>query len=286
MERSDMSSIPLPTLAVRKPADYKTDLKPIWCPGCGDFAVLAAIQQALAALQIDPKDLAIASGIGCSSRLPGFVESYGLHTVHGRALPAAQGIKLARPDLTVMAVGGDGDFFSIGAGHLPHAFRRDINITCIVMDNEIYGLTKGQTSPTSPHGHVTKSTPMGNPAFPMLPLALALSSGATFVARGFSSQPKQLAELIRKGMEHQGFSFIHAMSPCVTFYDTYKIYKEKVYQIPAEHNPHDIEAAMRYAMETERMPLGLIYQAAPAERPEPVAPRPFDTLAYLTQYQA
>jgi 2-oxoglutarate ferredoxin oxidoreductase subunit beta len=244
------------------------------------------MQQALVALQTDPKDLAIVSGIGCSSRLPGFLQAYGLHTVHGRALPAAQGIKLARPDLTVMAVGGDGDFFSIGAGHLPHAFRRDLDITCIVMDNEIYGLTKGQTSPTSPHGHVTKSTPMGNSAFPMHPLALALSSGATFVARGFSSQPKQLAELIRKGMEHKGFSFIHAMSPCVTFYDTYKLYKEKVYQIPADHDPTSVEAAMRYALESERMPLGLLYQAAPAERPAAVEPKAFDTLSYLAQYQA
>ncbi len=281
-----MSTIPIPNVVVRKAADYRTDLKPIWCPGCGDFAVLAAIQQVLVALQIDPKDLAIVSGIGCSSRLPGFVQAYGLHTLHGRCLPAAQGVKLARPDLTVIAVGGDGDFFSIGAGHLSHAFRRDLNITCIVMDNEIYGLTKGQTSPTSPHGHVTKSTPLGNPAFPLRPLALAISSGATFVARGFSSQPKQIAELIRKGIEHQGFSFIHVMSPCVTFYDTYKIYKEKVYQIPEDHDPGDAEAAMRYAMDSDRLPLGLLYQVPPAERPVPDAPKAFDTLGYLARYQA
>ncbi|MEI8309057.1 MAG: 2-oxoacid:ferredoxin oxidoreductase subunit beta [Chloroflexales bacterium] len=281
-----MSTIPIPNVVVRKAADYRTDLKPIWCPGCGDFAVLAAIQQVLVALQIDPKDLAIVSGIGCSSRLPGFVQAYGLHTLHGRCLPAAQGVKLARPDLTVIAVGGDGDFFSIGAGHLSHAFRRDLNITCIVMDNEIYGLTKGQTSPTSPHGHVTKSTPLGNPAFPLRPLALAISSGATFVARGFSSQPKQIAELIRKGIEHQGFSFIHVMSPCVTFYDTYKIYKEKVYQIPEDHDPGDAEAAMRYAMDSDRLPLGLLYQVPPAERPVPDAPKAFDTLGHLARYQA
>jgi len=281
-----MSAILVPNLIVRKANDYKSDLKPIWCPGCGDYAVLASIQQALAALQIDPKDLAIASGIGCSSRLPGFLQAYGLHTVHGRALPAAQGIKLARPDLTVLAVGGDGDFFSIGAGHLPHAIRRDINITCIVMDNEIYGLTKGQTSPTSPYGHITKSTPMGNLAYPMHPLALAISSGATFVARGFSSQPKQLAELIRKGMEHQGFSFIQAMSPCVTYYDTYKIFKDKVYQIPADHDPRDMQAAMRYAMEDERIPLGMVYQGEPVAHPALAEPQPFDTLAHLEQYRA
>jgi 2-oxoglutarate/2-oxoacid ferredoxin oxidoreductase subunit beta len=277
------TTIPI-TPIVRKPADYKTDLKPIWCPGCGDFAVLAAIQQALAALQIDPKDLAIVSGIGCSSRLPGFVQAYGLHTVHGRAVPSAVGLKLARPDLTVMAVGGDGDFFSIGLGHLPHGARRDINITCIVMDNEIYGLTKGQTSPTSPHGHVTKSTPAGNPASPLHPLAIALSSGATFVARGFSSQPKPLAEMIRQGMQHDGFAFIHAMSPCVTFYDTYKIYKEKVYNIPTDHDPRNAEAAMRYAMESERMPLGVLYHVPPAEKAPRPEPKAFDTLEYLRRY--
>lgn len=283
-----MGALPIGNLepVIRKPADYKTDLKPIWCPGCGDFAVLAAIQQALAALQIDPKDLAIVSGIGCSSRLPGFVQAYGLHTVHGRAVPAATGLKLARPDLTVMAVGGDGDFFSIGLGHLPHGARRDVNITCIVMDNEIYGLTKGQTSPTSPHGHVTKSTPQGNQAAPLHPLAIALASGATFVARGFSSQPKPLAEMIRKGMEHPGFAFIHAMSPCVTFYDTYKLYKEKVYPIAADHDPTNAEAAMRYAMEGERMPLGVLYHVTPPAETARPEPTPFDTASYLARYSA
>jgi 2-oxoglutarate ferredoxin oxidoreductase subunit beta len=274
------------TPVVRKAVDYRTDLKPIWCPGCGDFAVLAAIQQALAALQVDPKDLAIVSGIGCSSRLPGFLNAYGLHTVHGRALPAATGIKLARPDLTVMAVGGDGDFFSIGVGHLPHAVRRDVNITCIVMDNEIYGLTKGQTSPTSPQGHVTKSTPGGNQAVPLHPLAIALSSGATYVARGFSSQPKQLAELIKMGMQHEGFSFIHTMSPCVTFYDTYKLYKEKVYSIPDSHDVHDSEAAMRYALESERLPLGLLYHEPRPHDATQAAPRAFDMDGYLARYKA
>lgn len=275
------------TLTPRKAADYKTDLKPIWCPGCGDFAVLAAIQQALAAQQVDPKDLAIVSGIGCSSRLPGFVQCYGLHTVHGRSIPAATGLKLARPDLTVLAVGGDGDYFSIGLGHLPHGVRRDVNITCIVMDNEIYGLTKGQTSPTSPSGHITKSTPTGNASQPLHPLALVLASGATFVARGFSSQPKQLAEMIRMGMEHEGFAFIQAMSPCVTFYDTYKLYKEKVYQIPADHDATNMEAAMRYALDSERMPLGILYHVPPhSHSGSSLAPATFDTEAYMARYSA
>lgn len=282
-----MATETIPVTAVaRTPADYRSELKPIWCPGCGDFAVLAAIQQALAALQVDPKDLAIVSGIGCSSRLPAFLKAYGLHTVHGRALPTATGLKLARPELTVLAVGGDGDFFSIGLGHLPHAVRRDVNLTCIVMDNEIYGLTKGQTSPTSPMGHVTKSTPHGNRAAPLHPLMIAIASGATYVARGFSGQPKQLAELIRDGIAHPGFSFIHAMSPCVTFYDTYKLYKEQVYSLPADHDPHDVQAAIRYAMESERLPLGLIYRAPRAAQASAPAHQPFDTMRYLERYRA
>lgn len=274
------------TPAPRKAADYKTDLKPIWCPGCGDFAVLAAIQQALVAQQVDPKDLAIVSGIGCSSRLPGFVQCYGLHTVHGRSIPAATGLKLARPDLTVLAVGGDGDYFSIGLGHLPHGVRRDVNITCIVMDNEIYGLTKGQTSPTSPNGHVTKSTPTGNESQPLHPLALVLASGATFVARGFSSQPKQLAEMIRLGMEHKGFAFIQAMSPCVTFYDTYKLYKEKVYQIPSDHDVTDREAAMRYALDSDRMPLGILYNVPAENQAAQRETISFDIDSYMSRYLA
>ncbi|MCU0493951.1 MAG: 2-oxoacid:ferredoxin oxidoreductase subunit beta [Chloroflexaceae bacterium] len=269
-----------------KAADYRTALKPIWCPGCGDFGVLAAIQQALVAMQLDPKDLACVSGIGCSSRLPGFVHSYGLHTLHGRSLPAATGLKMARPDLTVLAVGGDGDYFSIGAGHLPHAARRDIDITAIVMDNEIYGLTKGQTSPTSHVGLVTKSTPEGSVAQPLHPLALVLASGATFVARGFSSQPKQLAQLIRMGMEHKGFAFIQAMSPCVTFNNTMDIYKETVYQISADHDPTDLAAAMRYATEDGRLPLGVLYHVEPTDKGLPAAPQPFDTTKYLTRYMA
>ncbi|ABY34185.1 MAG TPA: 2-oxoacid:ferredoxin oxidoreductase subunit beta [Chloroflexus aurantiacus] len=281
-----MTAVPVTTSpVVYKPSDYRSDLKPIWCPGCGDFGVLAAIQQALAAAQINPKDLAVVSGIGCSSRLPGFLQTYGLHTVHGRALPAAIGLKIARPDLTVMAVGGDGDFFSIGLGHLPHAARRDLDMTVIVMDNAIYGLTKGQTSPTSPRGHVTKSTPYGQSAQPLHPLAIVLSSGASFVARGFSSQPKQLAELIKAGLEHRGFAFIHVLSPCVTFYDTYKLYKELVYNLPDSHDPSDLDAAMRYAIESERLPLGIFFRRPPLEPLPRPTPKPFDTQEYLNRFR-
>src|SRR5436305_7041974 len=147
------------TLINPTPKDYKSDVKPTWCPGCGDFGVLNAAFRGLAGLRLVPDQTVVVSGIGCSSRLPHFMKTFGFHSVHGRALPVAQGLKMARPDLTVLAVGGDGDFFSIGAGHLVHAALRNIDITAVVMDNETYGLTKGQTSPTSAPGQVTKSTP-------------------------------------------------------------------------------------------------------------------------------
>src|SRR4030042_1310261 len=214
--------------------NLKSDVKPIWCPGCGDFGVLNAMLKALGDLQLDPTHVAIASGIGCSGRFPAFVNSYGFHGVHGRVLPLATGIKMANPELTVFAVGGDGDAFSIGAGHLPHAARRNVDITYIVMDNEIYGLTKGQPSPTSPLGMEKKASPYGTYDSPLNPVAMVLSYGATFVARGFSSQPRDLSELIKQGVQHPGFAFIQVISPCVTFYDTYARFKEITTPIPGD----------------------------------------------------
>src|SRR3990170_7875203 len=154
--------------------EYKSGDKPTWCPGCGDFGVLSATYKALAALQLKPHEVVFVSGIGCSSRMPYFMRTYGFHGVHGRALPIAQGVKLAAPQLTVFAVGGDGDLFSIGAGHMPHAAARNVDITVINMDNSIYGLTKGQTSPTSARGHKTKSTPYGALVEPMNPVLMEL----------------------------------------------------------------------------------------------------------------
>jgi 2-oxoglutarate ferredoxin oxidoreductase subunit beta len=240
--------------------DLKSDVKPIWCPGCGDFGVLNAMLKALTDLKLDPAYVAIASGIGCSGRFPAFVNTYGFHGVHGRVLPLATGIKLAKPDLTVFAVGGDGDAFSIGAGHLPHAARRNVDITYIVMDNEIYGLTKGQPSPTSPIGMEKKASPYGTYDNPLNPIAMVLAYGATFVARGFSSQPRELAELIKLGVQHPGFSFIQAISPCVTFYDTYAHFKETTAPIPDSHDPADRLAATKLALETNVQYLGVFYQ--------------------------
>lgn len=242
------------------PKDYKSEVKPTWCPGCGDFGVLNATFRGLASLKLPLDKTVIISGIGCSSRFPHFMKTFGFHSVHGRALPVAQGLKMARPDLNVIAVGGDGDFFSIGAGHLIHAALRNIDITVVVMDNEIYGLTKGQTSPTSPHGHVTKSTPYGLLASQFNPIATALSLNVSFVARGYSAKPKELAALIEQGVRHKGFSFIHALSPCPTFYHTFDAWDAAVTPIPEDHSPRDRARAVTLAMETEKQYIGLFFQ--------------------------
>lgn len=254
------------TQAVINPTlkDYKSEVKPTWCPGCGDFGVLNATYRGLASMKLSPDQTVVVSGIGCSSRFPHFMKTFGFHTVHGRALPLAQGLKMARPDLTVVAVGGDGDMFSIGAGHLIHAALRNIDITVVIMDNEIYGLTKGQTSPTSPHGHVTKSTPYGLMASQFNPIATALSLNVSFVARGYSAKPKDLAALIEKGMQHKGFSFIHVLSPCPTFYHTFDAWDAAVTPIATEHDIHDRAGAMKLALETDQQYIGLFYQE---ERP-------------------
>ncbi len=248
------------TTVTLTPKDYKSEVKPTWCPGCGDFGVLNAIYNSMASLKLSPEQTVVVSGIGCSSRLPHFVETFGFHSLHGRALPVAQGMKMARPDLTVIAVGGDGDLFSIGAGHLIHAALRNIDITVVVMDNETYGLTKGQTSPTSPAGHTTKSTPYGLLASQFNPIATALSLNVSFVARGFSSKPKDLAALIEQGIKHHGFSFIHVLSPCPTFYNTMDVWKANVTPIPADHETQNRSKAMELAMETEKPYVGLFYQ--------------------------
>ena len=247
-------------VAVLTPKDFKSEVKPTWCPGCGDFGVLNAVYNTLAGLKLPPDQTVVVSGIGCSSRLPHFVSTFGFHSVHGRALPVAQGLKMARPDLTVVTVGGDGDLFSIGAGHLVHAALRNIDITVVVMDNEIYGLTKGQTSPTSPMGHTTKSTPYGLMAAQFNPIATALTLNVSYVARGFSSKPKELATLIEQGINHRGFSFIHVLSPCPTFHNTMDTWKMNVTPIPANHDPQDRLKALALSMETEKPFVGLFYQ--------------------------
>ncbi|MFD0616795.1 2-oxoacid:ferredoxin oxidoreductase subunit beta [Paenibacillus sp. GCM10027629] len=244
--------------------EFRNSVKPNWCPGCGDFSIQAAIQRAAANVGLEPENLAVVSGIGCSGRISGYINAYGLHGIHGRALPIAQGVKMANRELTVIASGGDGDGFAIGMGHTVHAIRRNINITYIVMDNQIYGLTKGQTSPRSAEGFKTKSTPDGSIESTLSPLEIALSAGATFVAQSFSSDLKQLTTLIEEGMKHEGFSLINVFSPCVTFnkINTYDWFKENIVNLESipDYDPSNRIQAMTKLMETGGMLTGLIYQ--------------------------
>ena len=245
-------------------ADFQFNVKQNWCPGCGDFSVQAAIQRALAAVNAEPHEVVIVSGIGCSSRLPGYVNAYGFHTTHGRSLPLAQGVKLANPKLTVLACGGDGDGFAIGIGHTIHAMRRDVDMTYIVMDNHVYGLTKGQVSPRSDLGFKTKTSPEGSTERPVSALELALSAGAGFVAQGFSKDLSELALLIEAGIRHRGFSFINVFSPCVTFnkVNTYEWYSERIKKLSEieGYDPQNRVEAMRCVMEYDGLVTGRIYE--------------------------
>jgi len=244
--------------------EFRNDVKPNWCPGCGDFSVQAAIQRAAANVGLEPEQLAIVSGIGCSGRISGYIYSYGFHGIHGRALPIAQGLKMANKDLTVIASGGDGDGFAIGMGHTIHAIRRNIDITYIVMDNQIYGLTKGQTSPRSSSGFKTKSTPEGSIEPAISPMEMALTAGATFVAQSFSSDLKELTALIEQGMKHKGFSLINVFSPCVTYnkINTYDWFKENLVKLSdvEGYDPSDRTLAMNTLMRHNGLVTGLIYQ--------------------------
>ena len=255
--------------------DFKPEVAPDWCPGCGDFGVLTGLFQACADLQIQPHDLLVVSGIGCSSNLPGFIRSYGVHSLHGRALPFATGSKLANQAMTVVVTGGDGDGYGIGLNHFIQAMRRNIDVTYIVMDNEIYGLTTGQASPTTETGIKTKTTPLGNLEGMLNPLALALASGCGYIARGFSGQPKHLVELYKAGIQHPGFALIDVFSPCVTFnkHNTYPWFRERVYKLEDEnHETSNFHAAMDRALEWgDRIPIGLLYA-----NPDP--PPPLDAL--------
>lgn len=257
-----------PPTGAALPLVGKSDVKPTWCPGCGDFGVVAAVEMALKRLQIPRHNVVLISGIGCSSNLPHFLGSYGFHAIHGRALPVAEGIRWANHGLTVIGTGGDGDGFGIGAGHFVHAMRRNVDLTYVTMDNQIYGLTTGQASPTSTIGQKTKSTPTGVIENPVDPIALALASGATYVARGFSGDVKHLADLVANGISHHGFSFVDVMSPCVTYnkLNTFDFFRQRVYKLEsAGHDPTDLVAAWQRSLEWgDKIPIGLFYRT---ERP-------------------
>jgi len=250
------------TEAVYTPNDYKSDLKPVWCPGCGDYGVLNSLYRAMAELKLEPANTVVVSGIGCSSRLPGYVTTYGFNGVHGRALTLATGVKVARPDLNVIAVGGDGDGVAIGGNHFLHTARRNLNIVYIMMDNEIYGLTKGQVAPTTPTGDKTKSTYYGNPEPAVDPCELAISFGATWVGRAFSGDVMGTVELMKQAVEHHGFAFLNIMSPCVTFRgsDQFRTLKAKQRPIPEEHDVTDRVEATRFTREKSEMSIGVLYR--------------------------
>jgi 2-oxoglutarate ferredoxin oxidoreductase subunit beta len=231
-----------------------------WCPGCGDFSVLHALYKALGILGYDPSNTIVASGIGCSGRTPVFTSCYGFHGVHGRVLPTATGMKLANPKLNVFCVGGDGDGLAIGGGHFPHAARRNIDITYIMLDNAIYGLTKGQISPTTDKNASARGFAPGATDDNLNPIGLALAYNASFVARGFSGQLNQLIDLIVQAASHKGFSFLHVISPCVVFNNTYPYYSKNTSMIPDTHNPSDKRAALELWQDPNKTYLGVFHK--------------------------
>ncbi|MBW2987771.1 2-oxoacid:ferredoxin oxidoreductase subunit beta [Candidatus Woesearchaeota archaeon] len=237
--------------------------QPNWCPGCGNFGILIALKDAIAQLDVPQENVLQVSGIGCSGKLPHWIKTYGFHGVHGRALPVATAAKLSNHKLTVIADVGDGDCYSIGTNHFIHAARRNINITCIVHDNQIYGLTKGQAGPTTGLGMKTKSTPRGSIEYPIDPLQLAITSGATFVARGYAGDTEHLASLIVSAVKHKGFSLIDVLQPCVTFNkkNTFDWFKKRVYKLDKKYDPSNKEESYKKAGEWGRkIPIGIIYK--------------------------
>jgi 2-oxoglutarate ferredoxin oxidoreductase subunit beta len=250
------------------PKDYKSDIKPVWCPGCGDFAVLNAITKALAFLELPREAVALITGIGCSSRIAAYTSVYGFHGVHGRALALAAGLKAARPELTVLAAGGDGDGLSIGGNHFIHACRRNMDLTYLIMDNEVYGMTKGQASPTTaPDWADGKLTPRGTGIRPFQPAGLALAAGASFIARGFTGDPNGLAKILVEAIRHPGFAFVHALSPCPTFRPEQMEWKRQVRGFDVEPTDDPVEAARRIQAD-DGMSIGVVYRNAyPVFRP-------------------
>ncbi|CAG0957700.1 2-oxoglutarate/2-oxoacid ferredoxin oxidoreductase subunit beta [Methanosarcinales archaeon] len=247
-----------------KMTDLNVIDRPNWCPGCGNFGILIALKGAILDLNIEPENIAMISGIGCSGKLPHWIRTYGLHGIHGRSLPVATAVKLANNGLTVFIVGGDGDGYGIGMCHFIHTMRRNIDMTYIVHNNMIYGLTTGQTSPTSQKGVRTKSTPSGAIEVPVNPIALAISSGATFVARSFTGDVKHLQKTIVAAVKHRGLSFIDVFQPCVSFnyINTYDWYRQRVYDLQdAGHDTTDKIKAFTKSQEWgEHIPIGIFYE--------------------------
>ena len=243
---------------------YKGKIHPDWCPGCGDFSVLSALQTALFELGLKPHQVLVVSGIGCSSNLPGFINAYGMHTLHGRSLAVATGAKLGNHELKVICTGGDGDGYGIGGNHFVHTMRRNVDLTYIVMDNQIYGLTTGQISPTSVKGMKTKSTPHGSVENPINPIPMAIVGGATYVARAFSGKQKHMVEILKGAIQHRGFSLVDVFSPCVTYNkdNTYQWFNPRVKILEDDgHNPADFNKAIERGYQWgDEIPIGLFWK--------------------------
>src|SRR5690242_7757962 len=243
---------------------FKGKIHPDWCPGCGDFSVLSALQLALFELGLQPHQVVVISGIGCSSNLPGFINTYGMHTLFRSSLAVGTGMKLGNHSLKVICVGGDGDGYGIGGNHFLHTMRRNVDLTYIVMDNQIYGLTTGQVSPTSAKGMKTKSTPHGSVENPINPMPMAMIGGATYVARGFSGKQKHLVEILKGAIQHRGFSLVDVFSPCVTYNkdNTYQWFNPRVKILEEEkYDPTDFYKAIDKAYQWgEEIPIGLIWK--------------------------
>ena len=247
-------------------ADYGTH-ETAWCPGCGNFALLESMKRALVASNLSPHEICLVSGIGQAAKAPHYLNANVFDGLHGRALPAATGIKLANPNLVVIAESGDGCSYGEGGNHFISAIRRNVDITLVVHDNQVYGLTKGQASPTSGEGFVTKAQPAGSVGEPLNPVEMAVMLKAGFVARSFTGMPDHVAEMIRLAIAHKGFSLIDVLQPCVTFnkVNTFAWYKKRCQPLPGDYDPRDWNAAMRASAEWgDRIPVGVIYEC---ERP-------------------
>lgn len=242
--------------------DFNTAYFPTWCPGCGDFGIWAALKQSLVDLAWKPDEFLIIYGIGCSGNMNDFVKSYGFHSLHGRAIANAVGFKLANHQMPLIVVGGDGDLLGEGGNHFIHACRGNYDLTVIIHDNKVYGLTTGQVSPTAAKGNKSKSTPAGIIEIPVNPLALAISQGATYVAQGFAGDIPQLTTLIINGVKHKGLSIINVLQPCVTFnkVNTYDWYRQRVYKLEDSHKRQDKIQALQKALEQDKIPTGVLYE--------------------------
>lgn len=249
--------------------DFNTSARPTWCPGCGNYGIWNSLKRALVAFGKEPHETMIVGGVGCSGKMPHWIKTYGFHGLHGRTLPVATGIKLANNNMLVIAEGGDGDGYDEGTNHLIHAARRNIDICYFVHNNQVFGLTKGQTSPTADPGFISATSPWGAREKPVNPIALAISAGATFVARGFAADINHLSSLMKAAMEHKGFAIIDILQPCVTFnhHNTFDWYNKRVYKLDingsgkAKHDPSDKVKAFKKSLEWDKgIPIGIIYQ--------------------------